>query len=153
MAGEPATSAGFHFGRARRIKSRREILAVQHGGSRVHTAHFLLILGRGPDATAASRLGITVTRKVGDSVRRNRVKRVVREAFRLAPAFLPVGIDLLVIAKSGAPTLGLAAVQAEWAAVRGLVERRAREVLARPAVAMPAVERLTGSPAMTTKPQ
>jgi len=141
-----AAGVGFGFGRARRLQSRREILAVQHGGSRVHTSHFLLIVGRGPVATAASRLGITVTRKVGDSVRRNRVKRLVREAFRLAPAMLPPGIDLLVIAKAGAPLLGLAQVQSEWSSVRSLLERRAREVLSARAP-------LTGAPPMTTKPQ
>lgn len=110
----------------------------------MHTAHFLLVVGRGPDANGRPRLGVTVTRKVGDAVRRNRVKRVVREAFRLDPALLPLGIDLLVIAKAGAPELGLAQVQAEWSAVRPLLERRAREVRAAPPLTKPAP--------MTTKP-
>jgi ribonuclease P protein component len=87
------------------------------------------VLGKGPDAAAASRLGVTVTRKVGSAVERNRVKRVVREAFRLDPGLLPAGVDLIVIAKDGAPTLGLAAVQGEWDGVRPLLQRRAREVL------------------------
>lgn len=95
-----------------------------------------MIVGRGPllpDGSAAlSRLGITVTKKIGTAVRRNRVKRLVREAFRLDPALLPNGIDLVVIAKEGAPTLVLADVQAEWAAVRKLLQRRAAEVLTAP---------------------
>ncbi len=71
---------------------------------------------------------MTVTRKVGSSVRRNRVKRLVREAFRLDPELLPHGIDLVVIAKDGAPTLALADVQQEWAAVRALLLKRCREL-------------------------
>lgn len=101
----------------------------------MHTPHFVLVVAPGPDASAASRLGVTVTKKVGTAVRRNRVKRLVREAFRLCPELLPAGIDLVVIAKDGAPTLRLADVQSEWASVRGLLQRRAREVLTRaPAV-------------------
>jgi ribonuclease P protein component len=86
------------------------------------------LLGAGPSPSAPSRLGVTVTRKVGVAVARNRVKRLVREAFRLAPTLLPAGIDLVVIAKDGAPTLALADVQREWSAVLPLLQRRAREV-------------------------
>ncbi len=88
------------------------------------------MVAAGPDPSAPSRLGITVTRKIGGAVQRNRIKRVVREAFRLSPDRLPRGIDLVVIAKPGAHELGLAEVTAEWDAVRGLLDRRAREVLA-----------------------
>jgi ribonuclease P protein component len=95
----------------------------------VHTPHFVLVVAPGPLASALSRLGVTVTKKVGTAVRRNRVKRLVREAFRLCPDLLPSGIDLVVIAKEGAPELGLSDVQAEWSAVRPLLQRRAREVL------------------------
>jgi len=104
-------------------------VAAQDAGRRVHTPHFVLIVARGPDPAAASRLGVTVTRKVGSSVRRNRVKRLVREAFRLQPDFVPAGIDLVVIAKDGAPTLALGDVQAEWSSVRVLLLKRCREAL------------------------
>jgi ribonuclease P protein component len=43
-----------------------------------------------------SRLGLVVSKKVGDSVRRNRVKRLFREAFRLNKDRLPGGFDLVV---------------------------------------------------------
>lgn len=104
-------------------------MAAQASGRRVHTAHFVLIVGRGPLKEAPARLGITVTKKIGTAVRRNRVKRLVRETFRLDPTLLPSGIDLVVIAKEGAPTLGLADVQGEWDGVRKLLQRRATEVL------------------------
>ncbi len=115
--------------RARRIRTRAEFVAAQRASARVHTPHFLLVLALGPEPRFA-RLGVTVTRKVGGSVQRARCKRLVREAFRLDPTLLPGGIDLFVIAKSGAPALDLAKVQAEWNAVRRHLERKARELLA-----------------------
>jgi ribonuclease P protein component len=43
------------------------------------------------------RLGLSVSRKVGSAVRRNRLRRLYREAFRLSRAELPAGIDLVLI--------------------------------------------------------
>lgn len=96
---------------------------MQSDGQRASTPHFVLLVGAGADGTP-SRLGIVVTKKIGNAVARNRVKRVCRECFRLWPGFVPDGIDLVVIAKEGAPELGLAAVRAEWERARSqLLER------------------------------
>jgi len=118
------------FPKGRRLRTRREFVAAQQSGVRVHTPHFVLVLAVGPKAEARSRLGVTVTRRVGGAVQRNRCKRLVREAFRLDAELVPSGIDLLVVAKDGAPTLTLADVQAEWTRVRSTLQRRARELLA-----------------------
>ena len=48
------------------------------------------------------RLGLSVSRKVGGAVVRNRWKRVIREAFRLSRPQLPEGVDLVVIPRRGA---------------------------------------------------
>src|SRR5579871_2851981 len=55
---------------------------------------------------AYSRLGLSVSRKVGPAVYRNRLRRLYREAFRLTRAELPTGLDLVLIPRSAPePTL------------------------------------------------
>jgi len=60
----------------------------------------LLVFARanGLDRT---RIGLSVSRKFGSSVRRSRIKRVLREAFRLSGGEIPVGMDLILIPRAG----------------------------------------------------
>jgi len=75
-----------------------------------------------------SRLGIVVTRKIGNAVARNRVKRLCRECFRLWPGLLPPAIDLVVIARAGADALTLGEVRDEWRSVERALRKRSEEV-------------------------
>ena len=105
------------------------------------TPHFTLLVaarplsgratGRAVDPSAAARLGMVVTKKVGSSPERNRIRRVCRECFRTWPAMLPAGIDFIVIPKSSAVALGVAEVRAEWGRVKGVLDKRCAEALAR----------------------
>ena len=55
--------------------------------------------------TDGSRLGLVVSRKVGNAVARNRTKRLVREWFRRGRGGVSEGFDLVVIARPGAAQL------------------------------------------------
>jgi ribonuclease P protein component len=61
----------------------------------------LLVFGF-PNELPHPRLGLSVSRKVGGAVVRNRWKRLIREAFRLTRPQLPAGIDLIVIPRAEA---------------------------------------------------
>jgi ribonuclease P protein component len=87
------------FRAADRLKKRYEFRQVQLSGRRIHTPHFLIVVQ--PNALPTTRLGITVTKKVGNAVQRNRIKRVVREVFRKNRALFPSSHDVVFIAKRG----------------------------------------------------
>ena len=84
-----------------RIRRRAEYLSVQSDGQKLHGRHVLAMAKKRSDPELSGRLGITVTKKVGNAVVRNRIKRLVREWMRLH-GWVPVGWDLVVVAKDSA---------------------------------------------------
>ena len=92
----------------RRLRKHGEFVRAQRSGRRVGTRHFTLLVAAQPPPPRPARLGLVVARRVGSAVRRNRVKRLCRECFRALPELLPQGVDLVVIAREGAPELALA---------------------------------------------
>ncbi|MDX1778251.1 MAG: ribonuclease P protein component [Thermodesulfobacteriota bacterium] len=80
-----------------------EYRTIVKGGKRKSTEHFKIFIW--PNSVSKRRLGITASRRVGSAVKRNRIKRLVREYFRLHKSCLPPSSDLLFIAKPGADRL------------------------------------------------
>jgi ribonuclease P protein component len=85
--------ASHAFGKAQRVRRRGEFQRVFDSGSRVSSRYFTLLLAPGPSSPA--RLGIVASRKLGDAVRRNRAKRLIRELFRHLDQ--PPAVDVVVI--------------------------------------------------------
>ena len=84
-------------------------MVVQGSGRRLGGKHFLFFARPRDDSAISSvageaRFGITVTRKIGNAVIRNRVKRMVREGCRHAAHLFPVNFDVVVVARPSAAT-------------------------------------------------
>ncbi len=111
----------FTFPKEVRLRRRSEFLRVQEKGHKV-TADCLLCLvlpNASPDGR--TRLGLTVSTKVGPSVVRNRIRRSLRELFRVRKSGLPRGLDMVFIARSSAAL-------ADWARLVRAYERIEREL-------------------------
>ena len=83
------------FGKARRLRCRAEFQRVFDSGRRAH-GRFVTIVAA-PGLTGRSRLGIVASKKLGDAVRRNRAKRLIREIFRRSALSDGQGLDIVVI--------------------------------------------------------
>ena len=78
-----------------RLLKENDYKAVYEGGRKVKAWPILAYVR--PNGLEYSRLGMAVSKKVGHSPRRNRVKRIFRESFRLSRHELPAGYDLILI--------------------------------------------------------
>ena len=95
-ASAPDATFGYGFPRAARLTRPSEFTRVFKQGRRSHSRYFILIAKSGGER---ARLGLAVGRKVSPrAVARNRIKRIVRDAFRRT-ALPPV--DLVVVARNG----------------------------------------------------
>jgi ribonuclease P protein component len=85
------------FPKSNRILRRDEFRRAYDGGRKVQAHYFTAFVLQ--KAGAEARLGITATRKVGKAVRRNRARRLVREAFRKNKWLVPQGVDIVINVK------------------------------------------------------
>ncbi len=109
-----------------RLARERDFQRVLRQGSRARAACLLVAVA--PNGLTHTRLGVSIGKKVDRSaVRRNRLRRIVREAFRLSYDELPQGLDILVLGARSGIRLELAATRAELVMLVRKAERRWRE--------------------------
>jgi ribonuclease P protein component len=100
------------FPKAVRLRKRSEYLLLVDAARRYTTSAFLIVYA--DNNLEFPRLGITVSRRVGNAVCRNRIKRLVREFFRTNRDLFRAA-DFNIIARSRAGQLEYAAVHQELA--------------------------------------
>jgi len=93
----------FSFTKADRILKRSEFLRLSKFGRKLQNRCFIALFTQG--RYERTRLGITVTKKVGHAATRNRIKRLSREYFRLNRHKITGNWDINIIVKKGAAHL------------------------------------------------
>ncbi|MDX2454131.1 ribonuclease P protein component [Desulfosarcina sp.] len=97
------------FTKADRIRTSIEYRALSKNGNRYYNDYFVIISQA--NQASRSRLGITVSKKVGNAVTRNRIKRIIREHFRLNRRILPDRLDINIIARPSSGRIRAAAIR------------------------------------------
>jgi ribonuclease P protein component len=120
-----------------RVRSHLAFRRAQSHGRKVTTRHFVLLVFARPASApveapngelSPAQLGLIVSRKVGNAVLRNRIKRCCREAFRQVTCFAP-GDLVIVIARVHAETLSPASIGSEWMRAQGAIAAARRAFL------------------------
>lgn len=91
------------FRRAEKVTNKSSYQIIYKQGGRRSSQFFTMIICGNPNGTR--RIGITVTKKTGNAVFRNRIKRLIREFFRRNKDLFPAGHDTVVMAKKNIPPL------------------------------------------------
>jgi ribonuclease P protein component len=98
------------LGRRSRIKQGRDFLRVRQGGERMVKGCLIANWLRLPVA-ATSRLGVVVSKKVGNAVVRSRAKRLLRESYRQHQHELTQPVDLVLVARQSIAEKDFAGVE------------------------------------------
>jgi len=92
------SAKNFRFRKAEHLRSPADFRKVY--ARRCASSDAWLLVQACPNGLPFSRLGLSVSRKYGNAVKRNRLRRLYREAFRLSKHQLPTGLDLVLIPRS-----------------------------------------------------
>lgn len=91
----------FRITKDMRLRRRPEFVSVQSSGRKVHGKLFMALVAPSSSTAPVGRVGLTVTKRIGNAVTRNRIKRRTREWLRLH-GWVPAGRDVVFVAKDGA---------------------------------------------------
>ncbi len=93
----------YTFSKHKRVRGRREFAAVFD--AKVRESRGPLTVYALATKHESPRLGLSVSRRVGTAPRRNRIKRLLRESFRLMQHDLPRGYDFVIVVRPHAPLM------------------------------------------------
>jgi ribonuclease P protein component len=111
-----ATPRAQRFDKGLRLRQRTEFQHVFDTGVRIRGRFFTILVA--PGRTGRSRLGLVASRKLGDAVRRNRAKRLIRELFRRSQNSAgPTRVDMVVIPRAELFTAAFAALEEDYRTV------------------------------------
>jgi ribonuclease P protein component len=105
------------------LRTRGQFLTVHRQGKRIGGKLLVLWVLRQPTPTG-QRLGLTVSRRVGNAVCRNRVRRRLKELLRCHPQWMRAAYDHIVVAQPAAAWASTDQLEAELAELVGRWKRR-----------------------------
>ena len=91
------------YRKSERINTRSRYRTIYQQGAWKSSQYFTAITCS--NSQGVKRLGLTVTKKAGNAVERNRIKRLIREFFRLNKNLFPAGHDVVIMVKKNMPPL------------------------------------------------
>ena len=101
------------FPKSDRILKRQLFRRVYDTGKKIQARFFTAFIL--PNSQPQSRIGITATRRTGNSVVRNRLRRRVRELYRRNKSRVPPGIDIVINVKDGLARAGYDEIEKDFA--------------------------------------
>ena len=114
--------SNYTYTKADRLRKRSEFIYVSQFGKKVQNKHFVAYCCQNQRETM--RLGVTVTKRIGKAAARNRIKRSIREHFRLNRKQFHSFLDMNIIAKTEAADLTSEEI---FLSLKGLFEKIQRE--------------------------
>ncbi len=129
------------FPKTVRVRSRLDFAAVYEQGVRMSDGCLSLTVQ--PNDRPSSRLGLAVSKRYGNAVRRNWLKRRLREVFRQSRAELPTSLDIIVQPRANTPVK----LEALRHSLVTLTRRAAKKLAARPRDPQPGTTASDGSSA------
>jgi ribonuclease P protein component len=107
----PPSREQFRFPKSSRLLKRSDFVNLKSSRERFSTPHLIIVFKE--NNLGRERLGIAVGGKTCKAVGRNRIKRLLREVFRLHRPMFPKGNDALIIAKKDCSRLSLGEIERE----------------------------------------